>query len=152
MNNETPRKNLNQAITQYFSPAQLKPTTRITRSKKTTISPSSSPTLKTPPDPEPDKAKRGQKRKDPGEQQLHPTSPPKASKMEKELSPAAKLKQKTFLDEIGTLISKQSETIKEQLQQHMTKQDEQFEQKIEVLKTQMSKYTETSEANTKIIL
>ena len=131
MNNETPRKNLNQAITQYFYPSQFKPTTRITRSKKSTISPSNSPTLKTPPEPEPDKAKRGQKRKDPGDQQLHPTSPPKTSKMEKELSPSQKAKQKTFLDEIGTLISKQSETIKEQLEEHMIKQDEQFEQKIE---------------------
>ena len=130
MNKETTRKKTVQEITLYFTPTQPKPSPRITRSKKTTISPSNSPPLKSPPEPEPDKTKRGHKRKGPSDQQLQPTSPPKNSRMDLP-DPEGKSKEVTILDDIKKLISQQSILQKKQLDKHLTKHDERLDQKLD---------------------
>ena len=184
---ETPRKGSVQAITDFFTTSNHKPIPRKLRSNKTTP-PSTSPPLRAPSEIEPERNKRGNKRKTPPDSNQQPSSP-KNSRMDKtetpeKTSPGQK-KQQKFLDDIGNLIAKQGEAQKKTLEEHLAQNDDKFEKKIEkaltivnenfnkkletslqpieerletsegqieILKTQMGKYSETQESMNKLVL
>ena len=130
---ETPRKGSVQAITDFFTTSNQKTIPRKLRSNKTTP-PSTSPPLRAPSEIDPERSKRGNKRKTPPDSNQQPSSP-KNSRMDKtetpeKTSPGQK-KQQKFLDDIGNLIAEQGKEQKKTLEEHLAQNDDKFEKKIE---------------------